>query len=131
MNIEILFDFLVRDYGLSYKHQHFINCYDGHWEVETYSFYNDSGCFTIYFEIQRGMEFWYSSQFSTDYQKLCQRAIDISLIEPDIWERHKKIMIFNNPFFWWDNKKVLNAFSEVLKVHLSKGNDFFGIQIKN
>ena len=49
MNIEKLFVFLIRDYGLAYKYQKFINCYGGNWIVQTYSFYNDSGCFTIYF----------------------------------------------------------------------------------
>lgn len=129
MNIEELFDFLIKEYGLIYKHQSFINCYGGNWKVETHSFYNDSGCFTIYIECQRGMDFWFSSQFSTNYEALCEREIDVSLIEPEIWDQHEKIMFFKWPFFWWNNDKVLCTLAEVLKVHLTKNKVFFGVQV--
>ncbi len=129
MNIETMFDFLVTKYGLAYQHQTFSNCYGGHWEVETYSYYNESGCFTIYFEVQRGMDFWYASQFSSDYRKLCEREIDISLIEPEIWARRERVWFIKWPFFWWNSNKVLFTLAEVLKAHLAKHKCFFGIQI--
>ena len=129
MNIGESFDFLVKDYDLSYKYQEFINCYGSSWTVQTHSFYNYSGCFTIYIEVQRGMNFWYASSFSTERKELCEREIDVSTIEPQVWDKHKKIWIFRNPFFWWNNKKVLCTLAEVLKVHLAKTNDFFGIYV--
>ena len=129
MDIKTKFDFLISDYGLTYRHQRFNNCYGGHWKVETYSFYNDSGCFTIYFEIQRGIDFWYASEFCSDYEKLCEKEIDISIMEPQIWNKYEKIWIFKRPFFWWNNSKVLSVLAEVLKIHLSKNQEFFGVRI--
>ena len=129
MKISELFDFLVKDYNLSYKYQEFENCY-GCWSVRTHSFYNDSGCFTIEFVIQREMNFCCSSQFSTVHKELCERDVDVTLIEPQVWEKHEKIWIFKRPFFWWSEEKVLKALAEALEVHLGKGNDFFGIPVK-
>ena len=129
MNIENLFDFLVKDYNLSYNYQEFANCYGGGWTVQTHSFYNNSGCFTIYIEIQRGMEFWCSSRYSTKRKELCERAVDVSSIEPQIWNKYEKIGIFKNPFFWWNDNKVLSTLAKALKVHLVKDNEFFGIKV--
>ena len=129
MKIEELFGFLIKDYGLTYRYQEFSNCYSGKWTVHTHSFYNDSGCFTIYIEIQRGMDFWYASHYSTGRKELCEREIDVSSIEPQIWKKFEKKWIFKWPFFWWNDNKVLNALAEVLKVHLAKNDNFFGIQI--
>ena len=129
MNIEELFDFLMKDYNLSYRYQEFINCYGGSWTVQTHSFYNDSGCFTIHIEIQRGMDFWYASRFSTEREELCEKAIDVSSIEPQIWDKHEKILCFKRPFFWWSDTKVLRALAEALKEHLANNDEFFGIQV--
>lgn len=127
--IEKKFEFLKKDYNLSYKYQEFINCYGGNWIVQTHSFYNDSGCFTIYIEIQRGMDFYYASRFSTERKALCEKRIDVSSIEPQIWDKSQRIWIFKNPFFWLSDKKVLSTLAEALQVHLAKYNEFFGIQV--
>lgn len=130
MNIEDLFSFLVNDYHLSYKYQKFINCYGGNWIVQTHSFYNESGCFTIHVLSQKDeLDFYYADRFSTKREELCEKTVDILSIEPEIWDKYTKFWIFNRPFFWWKNKKVLRAFAEVLKVHLAKGKDFFGIKV--
>ena len=129
MNIEELFAFLNKDYNLCYKYQEFTNCYGGSWTVQTHSFYNDSGCFSIYIEIQRGMYFWYASQFSTEREGLCEREVDVSSIEPQIWDKHERVWFLKNPFFWWNDNKVLNTLAEALKVHLTKNNEFFGIKV--
>ena len=130
MNIMEVFSFLVKDYNLSYRYQEFVNCYGGSWIVQTHSFYNESGCFTIYVEVQRGIEFWYASRFSTERKELCERQIDVSLIEPQIWNKHERFWIFKDPFFWSKDNKVLKTLAEVLKVHLAQGNDFFGVQVQ-
>ena len=129
MNIEELFDFLTKDYNLSYKYQEFTNCYGRNLTVQTYSFYNHSGCFTIYYEVPRYMGFCVSSEFSTEREKLRERNVDISLIEPQIWNKRERFLVFKNPFFWWSDKKVLTTLAEVLKIHLAKNNEFFGIQV--
>ncbi len=126
--IEEIFDFLIKDYNLLYKSQIFYHCY-GSWTVVTHSFYNDSGCFTIYDEVQRGISYCCSSQFSTELKKLSERPINVCTIEPDIWEKERKIWIFERPFFLWSQKRELNVLSKVLKIHLSKNNNFFGIQV--
>lgn len=126
-NIEERFDFLIKDYHLSYKFQVFHPF--GNWTMHTHSFYNDSGCFTIYYEVGRDMFFFYSSKFSTELEQLREKGIDVSLLEPEIWKKNERIFIFKNPFFWVMNNKVLNTLSEALKVHLAKNNDFFGIQV--
>ena len=130
MNIEELLGFLVKEYNLSYKYQEFTNCYGGNWIVQTYSFYNDSGCFTICFIPQKNeLDFYYASQFSNERKDLCEKMIDICEIEPDIWDKHTKVGFFHRPFFWCNNKKILSALAEALRVHLSKDNNFFGIQV--
>lgn len=130
MDIESLFGFLEEDYNLSYKYQEFSNCYGGNWLVQAHSFYNESGCFTFHLLVQRNeLDFYCSPHFSTERDELCERMVDISTIEPEIWNKHMKAWIFKRPFFWWSNKKVLSAFSEALKAHLVKGNDLFGIRV--
>ena len=129
MNIEKTFDFLVKDYNLSYRCQEFENCYGGNWTVQTHSFYNDMGCFTIQIVIQRELNFWCASRFSTEHEKLCERAINVASIEPQIWNKHEKFWIFKRPFFWCSYNKVLSALAEALKVHLEKEKEFFGIRV--
>lgn len=131
MKIEEMFGFLINDYKLSYKYQEFIGCYGKDWTVQTHSFYNSSGCFTIYIEVQRGMEFWCSSRFSTEREELCERPVYISLIEPQVWEHFGKLGIFKNPFAWWNDNKVLMTLAKALKMHLAKNNEFLGIRIEN
>ena len=130
MNIEILFDFLKKDYNLSYKYQEFLNCYGGYWTVQTHSFYNDSGCFTIHYLLQKNeLDFYYAMRFSTERKELCEKMVDICSIEPEIWRKYTKLGIFNRPFFWWNNNKVLTAFADALKTHLAMKKQFFGIRI--
>ena len=132
MNVEKLFSFLVEDYGLNYRQQDYSNCYGGNWLVRTYSFYNDSGCFTIHTVPQRGeLDFYYSHIFSTKREELCERLIDICSIEPQIWERHMNFGVIKNPFFWWSSNRVLNALAEVLRIHISAHKEFFGVRVKN
>ena len=54
MNVSRIFDFLVKEYKLEYAKKHFDNCYEGNWAVITYSYFNESGCFTIYTLPERG-----------------------------------------------------------------------------
>ena len=97
--------------------------------VDTHSFFNESGCFTIQIIFQREINFWYSSQFSTEMEELCESGINVSLTEPQIWAKHEKLLFFKNPFFWDNYDKVLIALAEVIKTHLEKNNEFFGIQV--
>ena len=129
MCIENMFDFLTKDYNMTYRYQEFSNCYGNRCTVHTHSYFNDTGCFTIYIEIQRGMEFWYASRFSTERKELCERGIDVSSIEPQVWSKYERLCFFKNPFFWWSDKRVLSTLAEAVKVHLAKDNSIFGIQV--
>ena len=126
MNIEKLFSFLIVDYGFSFKHQVFENCYGRNLVVETFSFYNNSGCFTIYFEVQRGgMDFYCASKFSKEHKELCEKPVDIFKIEPDFWKKRG----YKWPFYWMSDKKILITLADVLKIHLVKNKTLFDIEI--
>jgi len=130
MNVEEMFGFLVKDYGLTYKFQEFENCYDGNWTVFTYSFYNDDGCFTIHYLVGRDeLDFYYSSRFSSVREELRERQINVYEVEPNIWRKHQRIWIFKRPFFWWSMRRILNACAEALKLYLAKGNDLFDMPL--
>lgn len=131
MNIEKEFDFLIKKYGLKYAYQKFENCFGGSWTVYTHSFYNDSGCFTIHQMPDRGeLSFYYAKKFSNILENLYEKMVNVYEVEKSIWDKHSKIWIFNNIFFWANSEKVLKVLAEVLKIHLEKSEDFFGIQIK-
>ena len=130
MDIKSKLSFLIKDYGLKYKYQEFHNCYGLNMTVYTHSFYNSNGCFTIHDMPCKGeLDFYYSQSFSTMHADLCKNAINISSIEPEIWKKHTKILIFNRPFFWWSKKRIIDALAEVLYVHINKEKEFFGIKI--
>lgn len=132
MNIDQLFGFLIERYGLTYRYQEFKNSYGSLWLVKTYSFFNDSGCFTIYSLPQRGeLDFYYAPQFSTVREELCEKMVDICSIEKEIWDKHTKIGIINKPFFWWNCDKILRTLAEVLKAHIAVHGEFFGIKVND
>ena len=125
-----LFEFLVLEYNLDFSEQKFYNCYGGNWTIETYSFFNKSGCFTIQILPQRGdLDFYYSHNFSTKREELCEKMVDVYSIEPDIWKKRSMIGPFKRPFFWYSSNNILNTLSEALKTHISKHNGFFGIKV--
>lgn len=131
MNVKELFEFLIKDYGLSYQFQEFTNCYNGGWIVRTYSFFNDSGCFTISHLLQKDeLDFFFAPCFTQDRKKLCFESLDISTIEPPVWEKYSKIWFLRNPFFWLSNKRILITLAEAIKNHLLKSDDFFGINVR-
>lgn len=130
MDVKKQFSFLIRDYGLNYKYQKFTDCYGGNCSVETHSFYNDTGCFTIHSVPVRGeLDFYYATLFSTTRENLCEQMLDVHSIEPELWDKHTKIGFIKNPFFWWSSKSVLNALAEVLENHVAKHEEFFGIKV--
>ena len=68
--------FLVEKYNLKFTEQTFKSTPFGNWVTKTYSFYNDSGCFTISELLQRDeIDFYFSDVFSTAYPDLKQRHI--------------------------------------------------------
>lgn len=132
MDIKNLFDYLVKDYSFTYQEQVFPNCYNGNGTVYTYSFYNDNGCFTIHSYPVRGeLDFFCADRFSPIREELCGRWVDLRAIEKEIWDKHSKIGFLKRPFFWYSHDKILKAFSEVLKAHIEKYGEFFGIKVNS
>ena len=92
--------FLVEEYNLKYSEQTFNNQPFGNYTTKTYSFYNDSGCFTVRHMIQKDeLDFYFSSKFSSECEKLQEKLINIWIDEPEIWNKHQK-WIFGR--CWWD-----------------------------
>ena len=120
--------FLVDEYHMSYAKQTFEGRPFGNYNTTTYSFYNETGCFTIRYMFPRvEWDCYRSLRFDNDCDVLFEQLVPIDSIEPEIWKKHMKVGIFKRPFFWWSTARVFAAFAEALKVHLEKGNDFFGI----
>ena len=59
--------FLVDEYNLKYSVQTFNNYPFGNYTTKTFSFYNDSGCFTIRYLSQKDeLDFYFSSRLLTE-----------------------------------------------------------------
>lgn len=123
MDIEKQFDFLVKDYGLKYSHQTFKNCYNGHWVVYAYSFYNESGCFTIYELGQRGeWDYYYAKRHSNIMEELLENRVDIYSVEKEIWGKARK-KIFHSI------RTELATLAEVIKKQIQTQGNFYGVKI--
>ena len=122
--------FLVEKYNLKFAEQTFGNTPFGNWVTKTYSFYNDSGCFTISELLQRDeIVFYFSDAFSTDYLVLKQRELNV-WDNNEILRKHQKwIFGLKNPFFWNSKKKYMKALAEVIKEKIGKNKEFFGIKV--
>ena len=122
--------FLVEKYNLKFADQTFNSTPFGNWVTKTYSFYNDSGCFTISELLQRDeIDFYFSDIFSNDYRVLKQ--VQLNVWENDeILRKHQKwIFGLKNPFFWYSKKKYMKALAETIKKKISENNEFWGIKI--
>lgn len=99
-------DFLVEEYDLKYDYQQFENCPFGNWCTETYSYYNDYGCFTITKLLARDdVEYvrlknieLLKAYMCSSYSERLKSQIDITLVEHDIWEKHKKEVFLKGTF---------------------------------
>lgn len=124
--------FLVDDYNLSFSAQTFENTPFGNWTTKTYSFYNDTGCFTIsYLPNREEWEFYFSHAFSRDCAKLQKEILNVWIDEPEIWHRHQRwIFGLKDPFFWWKKKKVFRALSETIRKKIQMDNAFWGVKVE-
>ena len=129
-NIKMLM-FLVDEYNLKYSVQTFNNYPFGNYTTKTFSFYNDSGCFTIRYLSQKDeLDFYFSSRFSNECKELQERLVNIWIDEPEIWNKHQKwIFSLKDPLFWWKKKKVIKALAETIKTKIDKNKEFFGVKV--
>ncbi len=119
--------FLVDKYHLKFTAQDFPSCPFGNYTTKTYSFYNDTGCFTISYLLQKNeLDFYFSNTFSSKYASLCKKLLNVWVEEPEIWRKHRN----KHPFFWWNKKKILSALAEVIREKIHKNNEFFGVVVE-
>ncbi len=108
--------FLVEDYGMKFKFQTFADYKGFHGPIDTYSFYNDYGCFTFHNIVQRGEWGWYRSfKFSNNQYELLEREINQS-------EYLEKNYFFTSSW--------LKDLSNIIKISVKRCNSVFGISIK-
>lgn len=128
-------DFLVEEYAFKYVYQLFENCPFGNWCTETYSYYNDNGCFTITNICVRGdvgyvhlknIELLKTFMYS-DASERVKYLININSIEEEIWKKHEKASLFKR--FFWGDKKYLSIVAEIIRSQIKKNGAFFGIKI--
>ena len=69
--------FLETNYGFKFEFQTFDEYNGFHGPIDTYSFYNKFGCFTLHNIVQRGEWGWFTSkEFSKDQYKLMETEIN-------------------------------------------------------
>jgi len=125
MDIEKMFDFLVKDYRLNYKFQKFNNCFNGNWYVETFSYYNASGCFTIHNLCQRGeIDCYYAKSISCIRENLLEKRLNVRSIGIDIWNKESKRFRFD-----YRQKLIMDTLVKAIKYEINKKHEFFGIRI--
>ena len=122
--------FLVKDYNLNFSSQTFNNCPHGNWITKTYSFYNNTGCFTINYLVGRDeLDFYFSTKFSNNYCELHEKLLNVWIDEPEIWNKHQKwLYVFKDPFFWWNKRKIIRALADVIRKKIEVSNEFFGVK---
>ena len=124
MEINEIFSFLISDYLMAYKFQEFENYPSGNWYSKVYSYYNESGCFSIYTLPQRGeYEYYYAKAFSTDIKELLQKVIEVD-VKHEIWQNASKKI-----FFGYRQKLQHQAFANYIKYLIKEKGEFYGIKV--
>lgn len=114
-------------YNLNYLKQQFDNCFGGYWYVETFSLYNENGCFTIHYLGQRQeLDFYVTPSISTKREELANNRIDVTKYKADVWEKElPKINVFSVSYA----DKFLILLTKVIEMQLEESGSFFGIKV--
>jgi hypothetical protein len=124
--LENTFSFLVKDYGLKYSYQKFKNCFGGYWSVDTHSYYNESGCFTIHILSQGGeIDFFYAKKFSTVREELCECELNYETIGCEFGQDVEEKL-----FYVGNQDSKFKIVAEAIKTKVAKDGEFFGIEVK-
>lgn len=139
-NVKKYLSFLIEKYGMYYAREDY-NAWDN-WAYATYSFYNDSGCFTIT-DLVQGDDVDYAVLDSvnslktyvfSDSSEQSKSQMRIASFEKDIWEKYEKGFLFfknlKKPFFWRSAKNILQTLAEVIETQIQKTGQFFGIKVE-
>ncbi len=114
-------------YNLNYLKQQFDNCFGGYWYVETFSLYNENGCFTIHYLGQRQeLDFYVTPSISTKREELANNRIDVTKYKADVWEKElPNINIFSLSYA----SNFLILLTKVIEMQLEESGSFFGIKV--
>ena len=109
-------DFLTKEYGMTFEFQTFED-YNGFCgPIDTYSFYNDFGCFTLHNIVQKGEWHWYVSKtFSNEQTELLKKEID-----PNLYISAKCFLY----------RTVLKRLALCIKEQVATTGTMFGIKIR-
>lgn len=127
--------FLIQKYNMYYIRQDFKN--HDPMITETYSFYNENGCFIISNLAQRGdIDYIYLDNIESledyifsSYSEKQKSYIDITSAEKQIWNKYTNGGFFKKTLFWNSTNKVLSALAEVIEEQIIKSGQFFGVKI--
>ncbi len=123
MNIERDLNFLVEEYNMNYSFQSFDSDVSGRFygPMNTYSYYNSNGCFTIYHALQRGeWDYYYSKIYSNN-----QAILTAQDISKDVYMSIKELK--RNIFTLF--KSDSSVLSLVIKRKIIESGEFFNIKI--
>lgn len=105
--------FLISDFSFKYAFQVFPDYVGFCGPSETFSFYNDFGCFTLHYLVQRDEWGWFlASEFSSDQSELlcCEIRQKDYIIRPIL-----------------SNKRMLKLLGESIRTQINESHSFFGI----
>jgi len=107
--------FLETEYNFTFAFQTFDDYYGFCGPIDAYSFYNDSGCFTIHNIVQRGEWGWFTSKkFSANQYEL----LEAEIVQTNyITKRH------------WFYNAVLKELANIIKKQIDSSGSFFNIRI--
>lgn len=109
--------FLESEYGMKFNFQTFKDFQGFYGPIDTYSFHNESGCFTLHNIVQKGEWGWYvCREFSTDQYALLKREIN------------QKAYIKKR---CWTTKALIKELSQVIKNQIACSGCFFGIKMED
>lgn len=111
-----IFGFLIREYNLQFKFQTFSMYHNFYGPMDTYSFYNEFGCFTLHNAVQRGeWGLYISEKFSEDQYKLMAREI-YDCDYPTKWH--------------WTTTGWLKDLAQAIKEEIDKKGTMLGIRVE-
>lgn len=116
-----IFGFLIREYNLQFKFQTFDKYLYFCGPIDTYSFYNDFGCFTLHNVVQKGEWTMYkSAKFTEDqYKLMAQRIYEIDY------------SYMRNIKKWcWTTTGWLKLLAQAIKEEIDKEGTLFGIRVE-
>ena len=130
-------DFLCIDYEMKYQHRCIKNYPRGNYDLDVYSYYNETGCFSIlYIAVRNDLTFavfdnidFIDTYIEPDFLSRSKYWVDVTTIQKDNWNEKERILFIKNPFFWWSKKKIFQTLGEAIKKEILQHNGFYGINI--